>query len=268
MSRISRLFSRRRLYGDLSAEMEEHLGEKVDELVAEGMSREEARQKALREFGNVTLLEESGREVWQWPSLESFFADVRFAARMLRKSPGFTAVVVLTLALGIGANTTIFSWVRSVLLNPLPGVGGAERVVALETVAPNADSVTTSYLDFRDLRDRSKLVESMSVAKPVELAVGSDNGVERVWGEAVSGNFFDLLRVTPELGRFFSSTEVDREQNAHALAIISYSYWTSHYHADPGAIGATLRINHFPYTVIGVAPEAFHGSMPGISWEM
>jgi predicted permease len=198
----------------------------------------------------------------------TFWQDLRLGLRMLAKSPGFTAIAVLTLALGIGANTTIFSWVRSVLLNPLPGAGAPQRVVALETLTPNAEWVPTSYLDFRDLRDNCKLVESMAVTKPMALAVGNNDAVERVWGEAVSGNFFDVLHLKPELGRFFSTAEVDHEQNAHALAIISYSYWTSHYHADPGAIGAIVRINHFPYTIVGVAPPAFHGSMPGLSLEM
>ena len=202
------------------------------------------------------------------PLLQNLFQDLRFSLRMLRKSPGFTAVAVLTLALGIGATTTIFSWVRSVLLNPLPGAAAPERVVALETLAPNGDWLATSYLDFRDLRDNCKLVESMSVAKPVALAVGNDVALEQVWGEVVSGNFFDLLRVQPALGRFFSTDEVDHEQNAHPLAIISHAYWTSHFHADSRVIGTTVRINHFPYTVIGVAPENFHGSMPGLAFEM
>jgi predicted permease len=198
----------------------------------------------------------------------TFWQDLRLGIHMLAKSPGFAAIAVLTLAFGIGANTTVFSWVRSVLLNPLPGAGAPERVVALESLAPNAEWLPTSYLDFRDLRDNCHLVESMAVTKPIALAVGNEAAVERVWGEAVSGNFFDVLRVKPELGRFFSTAEVDHEQNAHALAIISYSYWTSHYHADPGAIGAIVRINHFPYTIVGVAPAAFHGSMPGLSLEM
>src|SRR5271163_2731655 len=125
--------------------------------------------------------------------------DLRFALRMLRKAPGFTAIAVLTLALGIGATTTVFSWVRSVLLQPLPGARDASRVVALETLATDGGWLPTSYLDFRDLRDHCNLVESMSIAKPMDLAVGNDDSVERVWGEAVSGNFFDLLQIQPAL---------------------------------------------------------------------
>ncbi len=200
--------------------------------------------------------------------MHTLWQDIRYSLRMLTKNPGFTAVAVLTLALGIGANTAIFSWVRSVLLNPLPGASEPERVVALESLAPNGDWVPTSYLDFRDLRDNCKLVKSMSIAKPIALAVGDETSVERVWGEVISGNFFDLLGVKPGLGRYFSTDEVDHEQNSHPLVIISHSYWTSHFHGDPRIIGATLRINHFPYTIIGVAPEVFHGSMAGLSFEM
>ncbi|MGA2419912.1 MAG: ABC transporter permease [Candidatus Acidiferrum sp.] len=200
--------------------------------------------------------------------LQDLLQDVRFSLRMLRKSPGFTAIAMLTLALGVGATTTIFTWVRNVLLNPLPGAAAPERVVALETLAPNGDWLPSSYLDFRDLRDHCNLVESMSIAKPVALVVGNDDAVEQTWGEVVSGNFFDLLAVQPALGRFFSTDEVDHEQNAHPLAIVSHAYWTSHFHGDPRAIGTTLRINHTLYTLIGVAPESFHGSMPGLALEM
>src|SRR6516165_1975997 len=200
--------------------------------------------------------------------METLWQDLRYSLRVLAKAPGFTAVAILTLAIGMGASVTIFSWVRAVLLNPLPGVAEPDRIVALESLTPDADWVPTSYLDFRDLRDNCKLMESMSVAKPVALAVGNEDNIERVWGEVVSGNFFDLLRVKPELGRFFSPAEVDHQQNAHPLAILSHSYWSSHYHADPRVIGAMVRINHFPYTIIGVAPKAFHGSMPGLTFDM
>ncbi len=268
MNWLRRLFSRESLYGDLSNEIQEHLDEKVEELVAGGMTKFEARLAARREFGNVTVISERGREVWQWPAIESFFTDIRFGLRQLRKNPGFTAVAILTLAFGIGANTTVFSWMRAVLLNPLPGASAPERVVALEELAPDGESKRLSYLDFRDFRDYLKQDLAVSAMREMAFAVGSDTNIERVWGELVSGNFFDVLGVQPEAGRFFSIAEQDDAPNAHPVVVISHSYWISHYHSNRSAIGATLRINRRTFTIIGVAPENFHGSMPGETFDI
>jgi hypothetical protein len=127
--------------------------------------------------------------------MESLLQDVRYSLRMLCTNPGFGAVATLTIALGIGASTTIFSWIRAVLLNPLPGASQPERVVALESLTPSAEWVPTSYLDFGDFRDHLKLIESTTVAIPADFAVGNERSVERIWGEWVSGNYFDVLRV-------------------------------------------------------------------------
>src|ERR1700678_194939 len=268
MNWLKRLFSREKLYGDLSIEIQEHLDEKVEELVAGGMTESEARPAARREFGNVTAISERGREVWQWPAIESFFTDIRFGLRQLRKNPGFTAVAILTLAFGIGANTAVFSWMRAVLLNPLPGASAPERVFALEEVAPDGESKRPSYLDFRDFRDYLKQDLSISAMYEMAFAVGSDTNIERVWGELVSGNFFDVLGVQPEAGRFFSIAEQDDAPNAHPVVVISHFYWTSHYHSDRSAIGAELPINRHTFTIIGVAPENFHGSMAGETFDI
>ena len=262
--RLGGLFQKHRRDSELADELESHLAMHIEDNLRAGMSAEEARRAALLKLGGLEQTKENYRERGGLPFVETLLQDFRFALRMFRKNPGVTAIAVLTLALGIGANTTIFSWVRSVLLNPLPGSGDPERVVALETLAPNGDWLPTSYLDFRDLRENCKLLESMSVTKPMVLAVGNDSSVEHVWSEAVSGNFFELLQVKPQAGRFFSTAEVDHEQNAHPLVVIAHSFWINHFHGDTGVIGATVRINHFPYTVIGVAPNTFHGSMAGL----
>jgi len=200
--------------------------------------------------------------------MSSLIQDLRYSIRGLRNAPGFALVAIGIIAIGIGASTTIFSWVRAVLLNPLPGTGDPQSVVALESLGPDRQWYPTSYLDFRDLRTDGKLVQSMSVTKPMALPVGDKDSIERVWGEVVSGNFFDLLNVRPEAGRFFSSAEVDHERNAHPLLVISHAYWESHFNGDLHVIGSSLRIGHFPYTIIGVTPKGFHGSMPGLSLEM
>ena len=200
--------------------------------------------------------------------MENLLQDVRYGLRQMRHSPGFALVAVLTIAIGIGASTTIFSWIRSVLLNPLPGAGQPERVFALEMLTPSSEWTPTSYLDFRDFRDHSKLLESMTVTVPMNLAVGDEKHVDQTWGELVSGNYFDVLRVQPEVGRFFSKAESGDEQNSHAVVIISDSLWRNRYHSDPAVVGSTVRVNRYPYTIIGVAPDSFHGSMPGLSFEM
>ena len=200
--------------------------------------------------------------------MEALWNDVKSALRMLRKNQGFAAVAILTLGIGIGASTTVFSWIEAVLANTLPGAGEPNRVVALESLTPSGEWVPTSYLDFRDLRDHLKNVESMSVAVPMALAVGEDTNVEREWGEAVSGNYFDLLRVKPLLGRFFLHDERGDKLSAHPVVVISHSFWKNKYHTDPSVIGSTVRINRNQYQIIGVAPRDFQGSMPGLSFDM
>ena len=150
---LKQLFSRRRRYDDLSVSIHEHLEEKIDELMEQGMPREEATQAARREFGNVTLMEERSREVWQWSTVESILADIKFTFRRLKRFPGFAITVVLTLAIGIGANTAVFSVLNSVLIRPLP-YPEPEQLVALRLNAPGAPGLT-------DFRDELRLSPSM-----------------------------------------------------------------------------------------------------------
>jgi len=193
--------------------------------------------------------------------------DLRYALRTLRNSPGFAAVAILTIAIGIGANTTIFSWVRSLLLNPLPGAEQPERIVAIENTAPDGEPLTTSYLDFRDFRDNLRMVNFVTGYRGYVFSVGDAPNTERVWGEMASGGLFNMLGIKPEVGRFFSIEERDDAQNTHAVVVISHGYWKVYYHSDPSAIGKTLRINRTPFTVIGVAPEGFHGVHAGLDYE-
>ena len=252
----------------LQEELQSHLQMDESARIDRGQSAGEARAGARREFGNVELVQELTRDQWGWRWAEDFVHDVRYGVRVLTSNIAFTAIVVLTLAIGIGANATIFSWIRGVLLNPLPGAGEPARVVELESLAPSGEWFPTSYLDFRDFRDRLKLPESMSVAQPMALSVGNDIHVERVWGETVSGNFFDVLRVQPELGRFFAGAEREDTQNAHPVVVMSHAYWASHFNRNAAAVGSTIRVNRTLYTIIGVAPKDFHGSMPGLSFDL
>ena len=199
--------------------------------------------------------------------MSAFQQDLRYALRGISRSPGFAFVAILTIGVGIGANTAVYSWMHGLLLNPLPGAAHPDRVVAVESVAANGDPLTTSFLDYRDFRDHLQSFEQLSAISPMTLSVG-DETTQPVWGELVSGNYFDLMRVQPEMGRFFSGSEKDDRQNAHAVAVISHSYWKSHYPSGTPVLGATVRINRTPFTIIGVAPPAFHGSQSGLHYDL
>jgi len=200
--------------------------------------------------------------------MASLWKDFRYGFRVLRKTLGFTVIAVLTIALGVAATTTIFSWINAVLLNPLPGVPEPGRVVAMETVAPSGEPLTTSFLDYRDIRDLARLLSGVALTLPATLAVGEDRNVERVWGELVTGNFFDVLGVKPERGRFFSGAERDDAQNAHPVVVIGHSLWKSRFQSDPAVAGKTIRLNRTRFTIIGVAPPGFNGSMSGLGFSL
>src|ERR1700756_3806794 len=200
--------------------------------------------------------------------MNNFLRDLRYGFLSLTRNPGFAVVAVLTIGIGIGASTTIFSWMRSMLLNPLPGAAQAERVVSIENTAPDGEPLTTSYLDFRDFRDNLHLVNFVTARVGNVFSVGDAPRTTQVWGEMVSGGFFEMLGIQPEAGRFFSDAERDDAQNAHAVVVISHSYWKNHYRSERSAIGTTLRINRTPFTIIGVAPEGFHGTRAGLDYEM
>jgi len=263
MNWIHRLFSRRRLYGDLSAEIEEHLSEKIDELVASGMSHQEATRIARREFGNVTLLQERSREVWQWPSIESFFADVRFALRMLRKSPGFTAVAILTLALGIGANAAIFSVVNAVLLRPLP-IRDPGRVVVLHDQLPNLNlpRAGVSPLQFRDYSRHTNVFESTALLIEKNLDLTGVGQPQRLLAMRASATLFPLLGVRPILGRTFTAAE-DTYGNGHVV-LLSEGLWKGIFAGARDAIGKRVQLDDENYEVIGVLPEKLEILYPKI----
>ena len=198
--------------------------------------------------------------------MTTLLQDLRYALRSLRNHSGFAAVAILTIAIGIGANTTIFSWLRSLLLNPFPAAVEPERIIAIENTAPDGAPITTSYLDFRDFRNNLRLVKSVTAYRSYLFSVGEVPNVERAWGELASGGVFEMFGLKPEAGRFFSLDEQDDSQNAHAVVVISYDYWKSHYGLNPSAVGSTLRINQTPLTVIGVAPLGFHGTHAGLDY--
>jgi putative ABC transport system permease protein len=275
MNWIKQLRSRRRLYSDFSQEIREHLEEKIDELVASGMSRKEATQAARRDFGNATLIEERGREVWQWPSVESFIADVRYALRMLRKNPGFTVVAVLTLALGIGANTAIFSVVNAVVLRPLP-YSHSDRLVWIAESIPALKSEAATGGDYVDWKDqnhtldriaaydtvyRGSLSEGAGGAGSADFNLTGHGTPARVHGAFVSASFFATMGLEPQLGRAFTENE-DQPSGPHVV-LLTHSFWQQDFGSDAHVLGQTVNLDATPYTVIGVMPASFR--FPGDS---
>ncbi len=194
--------------------------------------------------------------------------DLRYGFRVTLKNPGFTLVAVLTLALGIAVNTTVFSWIDTVLLHPIPGVTDSRTLVAFETLAPNGEHLTTSYADFRDYRDNLKLFAGLAIAQPRALSLGEDTRAERVWAELVSGNYFEVLGVKPMLGRVFSRDEYGDRQGGYPVAVIGESLWQRKFNRDPNICGRTIRVNRQQLTIVGVVPAAFHGGIAGLAFDL
>ena len=200
--------------------------------------------------------------------MRTLLQDLRYGIRVSLAQPGFTLVAVLTLAVGIAANTTVFSWIDAVLLRPIPGVANGQELAVFETLAPNGEFFATSYPDYRDYRDHLKLLAGLAMANPNSLSIGEEDNAERVWGELVSGNYFAVLGVKPALGRVFSRDEYGDTQGGYPVAVIGHRLWSRRFHGDPSVIGKTIRVNRELLTVVGVAPAEFHGSIPGLVFDL
>jgi len=193
-----------------------------------------------------------------------------FAFRLLQSSPGFTVVAVLTLALGIGANATVFSWIDELLLRPFPGSTDSQQLAVLEMVtagAPNGAN-QTSYLDYLDYRDHLKSISGLALHREDVFTLGESVHAQAVWGELVSGNYFAVLGMKPVLGRMFTPEENGDKLGAYPVTVIGYRLWKNYFHADRGIVGKSVRVNRRELTVVGVAPEEFRGTMPGLVFEM
>ena len=256
MSWIKRTFSRHDLYNDLHEEIRLHMEERVEQLMREGMSRQDAEQAARRAFGNRTALEERSREVWQWPTLESIAADLRFAVRQLRRSPGFTLTAVLTLALGIGANAVVFGLMDTLILKPV-NVPAGKSLYTIANVKGGFPG--QSYPDYVDLRDRNRSFDGMLVFEISKAGLDTDGNPAPVWLYTAGGNYFDVLGVQPYLGRFFHATD-EHGPNSAPYIVLSYAYWASHLQGDRNVVGRVVRLNKHPYTILGVAPQEFRGT--------
>jgi predicted permease len=258
------MFMRKRNAKDFAEEIKTHLELEADDLERDGLPRDEARWKARREFGNVRLAQERFYMKDRWVGLDKFLRDIRFGLRSLGQSPGFALTAILTLALGIGANTAVFSVMNAVLLKSLP-VSDPDRLVYLRTSNPprgtgTIDTTETfSYPVYDALRRQSGALSPVIAYVPLsgsKVAVRYGAEPEEAEGDMVSGAFFSGLGVNLPLGRGFS----DDDETKHApIAVISYNYWTRRFARDPGVLGRTLFVNGVPMTIVGVSAEGFEG---------
>ena len=200
--------------------------------------------------------------------MDTLLQDIRYAGRMLRKAPGASAVAILSLAMGIGINTTVFGWIRGVLLNPMPGVADSDRLVTVETVAPSGTLIDNSYPDYQTWRDDATLFDGVIAFKERPLGLGDETSAERAWAMLVSGNYFDVLGLKPALGRFFVGDEQRDIFDAHRVAVLGNVMWKTRFNADPAIVGRTITLNRQPYTVIGVGPEDFYGTISGLRFDL
>jgi predicted permease len=258
---VSQLFSRNHRYDDVSASIREHIEERTEELVEEGMSREQARQTARREFGNVALMEERSREVWQWARVESLAADLKFVLRRLKRSPGFAATVLLTLAIGIGANTAVFSVVNSVLLRPL-AYPEPQELVAMRLNAPGAPGLT----DFRDelrlspsmyltFAAHNRTFQSLGVWLPGTASITGVAQPEQVNIAEISGGVLETLNVPATAGQWL--TAADQIPHGAQRVMLSYGYWQRRFGGDTGVVGRTIQVDSQPRVIAGVMPRGF-----------
>jgi predicted permease len=261
MKWFKHLFSRGRKYVDLSDEIQSHLDEKVEELVASGMSRKDANEAARREFGNPTLTEEEGRDAWRWPSVEDFLMDVRYGLRTLRHNPVFTIVGLLTIAIGIGANAAVFTVVDSVLLKPL-NYPHSEQLVSLHLLAPGAagladfeNGLHLSPSMYFTYAEHNRSFRSMGVWDSFVTNVTGMAEPEQVRTVEVSDGVLQALAVPPEVGRWF--TEEDQNPHGPERVMLSDGYWRRHFGADRSAVGRILTVDSRPREIVGVMPPGF-----------
>jgi predicted permease len=273
MNWLKQLISRRQEPSNIQDELAEHLQEKTEELMANGLSREEATIIARREVGNITLIEEHSREVWQWAAIEAVLRDTRYAFRQLRRNPGFTFTVLLTLGLAIGANTAVFSMVNALLIRPLP-YSEPERLASLVRHKGLIDHKGHAISEDDDGQDGETWELVRDNVSAVQAAVYSydasgvnlqaQSTARNVQNQRVSAGYFEVLGIQPILGRTF--TPAEDKPNASKVAILSFDTWKSLFFSDRSIIGKPIFLKGEPNLVIGVMPPNIHTTSPADVW--
>jgi predicted permease len=250
--RMRGLFDRRDQ--EFAAEMESHLQMHIEEKMRSGMTYEEARRDAVLKLGGVEQITQAYRERRGLPLVETLVLDIVYGLRVLRKNPGFTAIAVFTLALGIGANTALFSVVNGVLLNPLP-YPHPEELVTVSASKPNFNEGSISYPNFRDWQRDNKTLAALAVARPIDYTMTGLGETEQVHGEFISSDFFPILGVKPVLGRLLAPNE--DEIGRGPVVLIGAGFWARKFGSKPDVLGKALTLDGRNYTIVGVVPASF-----------
>ncbi len=254
-SLATRFFRRSQVEDDMDEELRSHIQHRADDLERSGLYRADAERCARIEFGGHERFKEESREALGGNFFETLIRDVRFSIRVLRKSPGFTIVAVLTLALAIGANAVVFSVLNALILRPL----NVPQPESLYTIEHGSDkSLVLSYPDYLDLRDRNQSFEGLAAYNNGQAGLDTGENPSRAFVDEVSGNYFDVFGIQPYLGRFFHASD-EHGPNSAPYIVLTYAYWHSHFQGDRGVVGRTVHSNSHPFTIIGVAPPGFHG---------
>ena len=264
LSLFRNLFRRKRVDDLLDEELRSAVEILARERMQTGIDPKEARRQALIELGGAEQVKEKVRDARSGRLFEDIWVDIRYGVRMLRKNPGFTAVAVLTLALGIGATTTIFSWVNTIVFNPIPGVQNSGALLDVTITTREGRNISFSYPNYEDYRDRNTVLEGIIVHSLHPMSMVRETGeAERILGSLVSGNMFDVFGVRAIVGRTFLPEE-DEVPGRNPVVVISYGLWQRSFGGDPEVTGTQISINTHPFTIIGVAPEKFQGPQTAI----
>ncbi|HEX5439011.1 MAG TPA: ABC transporter permease [Gemmatimonadaceae bacterium] len=261
-----RLFHRAAVERELDDELRDYIERLAEEKVRAGMGPAAAHRAARLEMGGMQQVRERVRDSRTGATLESIARDVRLAARALRRTPLFTTVAILTLALGLGANTAIFSVIDAALLRPLPGVRNPGQLVAFERVQPTDVFDNFGYPDYRDFRDRTHTLSAVAAYSSSTLNFGTGTA-ERIRGTLVTGNYFGTLGVHAALGRVIQPAD-DGAPGAAPVAVLSDDFWRHAFGGDRRIIGGTILLDGYPYTVIGIAPRGFRGTTTGLATQV
>ena len=255
--RIATLFHRSRMNAEMEDELSSHIQHRADDLERSGLLRAEAERRARIDFGGYQKFKEECREAVGVHFVETLLQDLRLALRRLRKSPGFTAVAVGTLALAIGANAVVFGVMNALILRRL-NLPASQSLYAIERASDKSGYL--SYPDYLDLRDRNRSFDALAAYNITAAGLDTGENASRAWLYEVSGNYFDALGIQPYLGRFIHPSD-ERGPNSAPYIVLSYAYWHNHFQDDRAVVGRVVQLNKHPFTIIGVAPPGFHGTL-------